>query len=68
MIDTDVEVRAVFFKRWLTVKKLKEILSQLDDDDLLIPNRVGNLAVVRGAEHIGQIDFNAEEFEDFDEE
>ena len=65
MIDTDVEVQAVFFKRWLTAKRLREILSQLDDDDLLIPNRVGNLAVTRAAKQVGYIDFNEEAFEDY---
>lgn len=68
MIDTDVEVQAVFFKRWLTVKKLREILSQLDEGDLLIPNRVGNLFVTRDSVRIGYIDFNVEEFEDFGDE
>ena len=66
MIDTDVEVQAVFFRRWLTVAQMKEILSQLYDDDIIVPNRVGNLSVIRDAERrmIGYIDFNEEAFED----
>ncbi len=66
MIDTDVRVQAAFFRRWLTVKQLKQILSQLDDENVLFPNRVGNLSVVRDAEQrmIGYIDFNEEKFEE----
>ncbi len=64
MIDTDVELQAIFFRRWLTVAQMKEILSQLDDEDALFPNRVGNLSVIRDSERrmIGYIDFNEEAF------
>lgn len=65
MIDTSVEVEAVFFRRWLTVKQMKQILDQLDDDDVLYPNRVGNLSVLRDSERrmTGYIDFQTEQFE-----
>lgn len=64
MIDTDVKVRAGFFRRWLTVKQMKEILDQMEDDDVITPNRVGNLSVVRDKRMIGYIDFQAERFEE----
>ena len=65
MIDTNVEVEARFFRRWLTVKQMKQILNELDDDDVLFPNRVGNLSVIRDSERrmIGYIDFSEERFE-----
>jgi len=46
MIDISHEV---------SVKKLKEILSELLDDDVLIPNAVGNLALIRNGEYAGFI-------------
>ena len=45
-------------ERWMTVERLKAILSEIEDEDLLIPNRVGNLSVVRNDKYIGFIDFN----------
>ena len=65
MIDTDVEVQAIFFSRWLTVAQMKEILSQLDDDDIVVPNRVGNLSVCDNESRVlGYIDFQEERFEE----
>lgn len=67
MIDTNISVDARFFHRWLTVSQLKEILDGLKDDDKLLPNRVGNLSVVReSGEQVGYIDFQAERFEAFE--
>lgn len=40
----------------ITVGKLKELLAQLQDDDVLVPNQVRNLAIFRGNEQIGFID------------
>lgn len=66
MIDTDIRVEARFFRRWMTVDQMKDILSELDDSDILSPNRVGNLNVIKdGGEQIGYIDFNEEDFKDY---
>ena len=63
-IDINVNVDASFFYKWMTVEDMKKELSFLRDDDRLVPNRVGNLAVIRGLEagYIGYIDFAAEVF------
>jgi hypothetical protein len=37
----------------ITVKRLTEILTELRDDDVLVPNTVRNLAVLRGGHYIG---------------
>lgn len=69
-IDTSVNVRAGFFYRWMPVQRMREILSVLQDDDVLVPNRVGNLTVCRSGhdqESIGFIDFHSEAYESFDE-
>lgn len=64
MIDIDVEVSALFFRRWLTVGQLKQILDQLGDDDIVVPNRVGNLSVCDNeGRTLGYIDFQEERFE-----
>jgi len=65
MIDSDVTIRAEFFKRWLTVEKFRNILFQLHDKDVLYQNSVGNLVVERDGSTIGYIDFNHEAFEEF---
>jgi len=53
----------------ITVEKLRGILSQLRDDDLLLPNRVQNLTIIRGGCYIGFINLqkNLEEVEIFEE-
>jgi len=61
-IDTSCEVQAAFFKRWMTVGRMREILEEIESDAELYPNRVGNLAVKRGYESIGYIDFYSEMF------
>jgi len=64
MIDTNTTVEAKFHLRWMTVRKLKEIMDQLDDDYIVVPNRVGNLSVRNNDDlAIGFIDFNEERFE-----
>lgn len=40
----------------ITVAQLRELLLQLKDDDILIPNTVANLAVVRNDKYIGFVD------------
>ena len=45
--------RTVLMWKWgyghyITVAKFRELLGQLRDDDVLTPNRVDNLAVLRG--------------------
>lgn len=41
----------------MTVSKLKELLSTLEDTDILVPNAVRNLLIVRKDKSIGFIDF-----------
>ena len=68
-IDTDVEVKATFFRRWISVGKMKELLacSELRNDDTLYPNSVGNLSIVRnGRLFIGFIDIPNEGVEIID--
>lgn len=63
-IDTDVEIEATFFRRWISVGEMKELLAHpaIQDNDTLHPNRVGNLSIVRdGSIPVGFIDVaNAE--------
>jgi hypothetical protein len=40
----------------ITVADLKSILEQLESNDVLIPNAVGNLAIIRNEEIIGYVD------------
>lgn len=64
-IDINVTVKAEFFRRWMTVGQMKKCIDQLEDTDILFPNRVGNLSAMRDSEQkmIGFIDFNGERFE-----
>ena len=41
---------------WVTAGQLKELLATLRDDDVLSPNMVGNLSIVRGEDFIGWVD------------
>jgi hypothetical protein len=41
------DVEAFIKRRWLFVHELKSLLDELDDDDWVTPNQVGNLAVER---------------------
>ena len=66
-INTHSEIKAEFFERWMTVKKLKEILKDMPDEWEIAPNKVGNLSVYSSKEFIystfkGYIDFNEEIF------
>lgn len=50
-------------ERWMTVGKMKEILSTLPDDWEIEPNHVGNLSLCTDkGEFKGYIDFPEEEF------
>lgn len=64
-IDTGVEIEACFFRRYMTVGVMKSLLSGLEDEDRLSPNRVGNLSIFRDRERmlIGFVDFNAEKLD-----
>ena len=64
-IDINVEIRASFFRRWMTVGTMRDILSELENEDLLMPNRVGNLSIVRDRTRavIGFIDFSGEKLD-----
>lgn len=50
-------------QKTLSVMRLKELLQELQDDDILVTNAVGNLAVLRTGIFVGFIDFNSEEVE-----
>ena len=39
----------------ISVGQLKELLGLLEDDDVLIPNRVANLTIIRADAYIGFI-------------
>ena len=45
----------------ITAAKLSELLAQCRADDVLLPNQVGNLSIIRGGEYIGVIDLATEE-------
>lgn len=61
MIDSSTDITAGFLRRWMTVKKLKSLLAQLDDDMTVEPNQVGNLAIISpDGEYVGYVDFNEE--------
>lgn len=62
-IDTENQITAVFYCKWITVRKLEELLRDLDQELELHPNGVGNLSIVEkssGRAQIGYIDFNEE--------
>jgi len=64
-INTDIEIKAMFFERYMSIGQLKKCIEQLEDTDIVSPNRVGNLLVMRssGQWTVGYIDFNKERFE-----
>lgn len=64
-INIKCTVKANFLEKWITVGKLKEILSELNDDLELLPNQVGNLSVFSPPAESkchGVIDFSEEKF------
>lgn len=62
-IDISRELEASFFAKWISSKKLIQILSTLPPDSTLHPNSVGNLAVEYNEDFIGFIDVSDEVFE-----
>ena len=52
------------------VWKLRLLLDQLDDADILVPNRVANLSIQREGEYIGFVDllYEQQHIELFDEQ
>jgi len=54
-------IKASFPVRYMSVKKFQIILSKLQKEDVLYPNQVGNLAIVRKNNYIGYIDFSDED-------
>lgn len=55
MIDHDVYGNDI--RHRLTVARLRELISDLRDDDELWPNDLLNLAITRAGEYIGYLDF-----------
>jgi hypothetical protein len=61
------------YERWgfyhaVTVAELRTALNQLHDNDVLVPNEVKNLAVIRDFVQTGHIDFgNYAAVESYDE-
>ena len=69
-IDMSRYITADFFLRWMSVAQLRDILSNLDDNDVVVPNRVGNLTIFQGGiegEYKGYVDFNGETFDPVNE-
>jgi len=63
-INTEISVKANFHRKWISVRRLQEILSRLDEGTILTPNGIGNLVAVSGSgDMIGYIDIGAEIFE-----
>lgn len=42
----------------ISVKKLAELLAELEPSDEVVPNGVRNLAVFREGDYVGYVDFN----------
>lgn len=42
----------------VTVAEMRQAISTLEDDDLLVPNQVSNIAVVRDDEFFAYVDLN----------
>jgi hypothetical protein len=45
----------------MTVKCLRELLERLNDNDVLFPNRVRNISILRNDVQIGYIDFGVKQ-------
>lgn len=62
-LNTKQIIKASFFERYISVKKMKYILKDLDEDMELLPNSVGNLTVAKlGKGVLGYIDLNDEKY------
>ena len=58
------------FPRWLYVHELRSLLSELNDDDWILPNNIGNLTIHREGENLitGMIDMYWNSIEWFNDE
>jgi hypothetical protein len=64
MIDTTVEINATFCKRSIMAHKLTALLTDhLNHGDMLVPNHVGNLTIMRNGKYIGYVDIGLEKVE-----
>jgi hypothetical protein len=64
-LNTKCPVNASFLEKWITVGKLKELLSGMEDSWELLPNSVGNLSVftpLPDSEEMGYIDISNETY------
>lgn len=63
-INIQVSIDAQFLERWMTAKRLKEILNEVDDNFEVVPNSAGNLMIYDPKEdrEVGYIDFHEERF------
>lgn len=69
-IDKNIRIEAQFCCRWMTVGAMKALLCGLEDDELLMPNCVGNLSIFEheGRFLRGYVDFQVEELDLFRDE
>ena len=63
MINTEVEISGSFFEKSILVAQMIALLNKLEDNDILMPNRVGNISVIRDGDFIGFIDVSFEELD-----
>ena len=54
--DEPIRARASGIEHLITVGRLRELLSLLRDDDVLIPNKVANLKIERDGAYVGYVD------------
>ena len=52
----------------ITAAKLQELMAQLEPTDILRPNAVGNLMLIRNGEYIGFVDFYSDIIEFFEDD
>ena len=63
-VNTKQIIEASFIEKYITVKQMKEILNQLEDDWELLPNNVGNLSIfTTESESKGFIDIGEEVYQ-----
>lgn len=62
-IEIGVKIEGMWSYKYITVKRLKEILIALNDNYIIASNSVGNLAIYDNNNWIGYIDLNEEKLE-----
>ena len=63
-VNTKQIIEASFIEKYITVKQMKEILNQLEDEWELLPNSVGNLSIFTAeSESKGFIDIGEEVYQ-----